>query len=116
MKLRSKHCLVLAIAGLVSSLSGAVQAQHQATATPAAASSTAAPKINLVTTAGFAPDGKLWRLNLNSEGKLRLRQSADAGRNWSEERLLELANDKPNPSAEAPVMLAFGAQQQVLMG
>lgn len=116
MKFWKASCHGLLLAAWIGYLSSSAQAQHQQHGASMAASAATAVKINLVSTAGFAPDGSLWLLNLNPQGKLRLLKSPDQGRSWGHERVLELGDDKPNPSGEAPAMLAFGPQGQVLIG
>lgn len=115
MKFWKASCHGLLLAGLIGYLSSAAQAQHLQHGAGMTATTQAPVKLNLVSTAGFAPDGSLWLLNLNQQGKLRLLKSPDLGRSWGQEQVLQLGDDKPNLSGEAPAMLAFGSQQQVLI-
>lgn len=103
---------ILSVIALVGAYATPTFAQHQhMPVTP----QPTIPKQNLVTTAGFAPDGSLWLINQNQQGQLRVLKSRDAGLNWEPEQILDLGEDKPGLSGESPAQLAFGAQQQVLI-
>lgn len=115
MKLWREYGSALLLAGLSAGLSVPAQAQQQQHGTSMAATTQAQVKLNLVSSAAFAPDGSLWLVNLNPQGKLRVVKSADQGLSWGAEQVLDLGNDKPNLSGEAPAKLAFGAQGQVLI-
>ena len=62
----------------------------------------------------FAPDGRLWWVGLDSQGRLAVQSSADL-RQWSAPRLLDTGGDTIAADGENRPKLAFGPRGQVVL-
>ncbi|MES2163742.1 MAG: sialidase family protein [Pseudomonadota bacterium] len=63
----------------------------------------------------FAPDGTLWSVQLDAQGRLAVHRSADDGRHWLPPLLLDTAGDPIKTSGEGPPKILFGPQGLVLI-
>lgn len=89
------------ICALVLAVTLPAMAQHQ----HAGAKRRAPP---LAIGAAFSPAGELWIVGLDAQQHLFVQTSADAGRNWSAPRSLDIGSDKVSADGENRPKLAFG--------
>ncbi len=67
-----------------------------------------APKAALGTGAAFSPSGELWITGLDSQGRLFVQSSPDAGASWAAPKLLDIGEDRVSADGENRPKLAFG--------
>jgi hypothetical protein len=84
---------------------------HGAPTTKAAPRAKAALSVG----AAFAPDGALWVVGLNREGRLFTQISKNHGKFWEAPRLLDTGSDKISADGENRPKIAFGTQGQVVI-
>ncbi len=118
MKIAVKYTMSLAMLGLgLASLPA--RAQHHAPADAqekmAVTTPQAGKKGALITGSAFAPDGSLWLVQLDEQGRLALQTSDDDGSNWLASRLLDTGSDRINLSGESPPKIVFGPAGIVLI-
>ena len=65
-------------------------------------------RAGLAISAAFAPDGALWIVGLNEQGRLFVQQSAEEGVRWNAPRVLDTAQDAIAAEGENRPKLAFG--------
>lgn len=97
------------------------RAQHEHPApAPASPATTATPaakrrRPSLGMGAALAPDGRLWLVMTDDQGRLRLQSSPDAGQHWSRARVLDTAGDAISADGENHPKIAFGRAGQVVI-
>ncbi|RTL56857.1 MAG: exo-alpha-sialidase [Rhodocyclaceae bacterium] len=65
-------------------------------------------KNALATGVGAAPDGRLWIVGVDGDGRLFTRHSADLGRRWSAPTIIDVGGDKISADGENHPKIAFG--------
>ncbi len=65
--------------------------------------------------AATSPDGRIWVVGLDRDGRLFVQSSGDSGRNWSEPRLLDIGGDKVSADGENRPKIAFGPDRHVVI-
>ncbi|NJD35617.1 MAG: exo-alpha-sialidase [Betaproteobacteria bacterium] len=88
---------------------------HGAGEPKAAAKATPRAKAGLSVGAAVSPDGLLWLVGLNSDGKLFVQSSRDSGLTWNETRLLDIGGDTVAADGENRPKIAFGPERQVVI-
>lgn len=78
------------------------------------AASGGAARPQLAGSAAFAPDGRLWWLGLDAQGRLTLQSTADL-RQWNAPRVLDTGGDTIAADGENRPKLAFGPQGQMVL-
>jgi hypothetical protein len=82
-------------------------AQHAGHADAAAPKAKKAPPSALGSGVAFGPDGRLWWIGLDGEGRLFLRASADEGHNWGEPQILPTGGERISADGENRPKIAF---------
>lgn len=72
-------------------------------------------KAELSIGAAVAPDGALWVVGLNREGRLFTQASNDLGHTWTPSRLLDIGTDRVAADGENRPKIAFGPDRQVVI-
>ncbi|MEI8162647.1 MAG: hypothetical protein WCI19_05885 [Betaproteobacteria bacterium] len=92
-------------------------AAHEVHGDPPQAAARAAPaaRSGLSIGAAVSPDGLLWLVGLNSDGRLFVQSSADFGLKWSEARLPDIGSDKVAADGENRPKIAFGPDNQLVI-
>ena len=110
-------CLLAAVTGMASPDAGA--ATHDGHGAPSAeprmakAAARARPALSIG--AAIAPDGRLWVVGLNPEGKLFAQNGDDRGLHWNPPQLPDTGNDKISADGENRPKIAFGRDGQVVI-
>lgn len=95
------------------------QEEHEAHAvtTDSGTGKKAAPRVRSALGAGaaIAPNGELWLVGLNPEGRLFTQSSKDLGVTWNEPRVLEIGGDKLSADGENRPKIAFGPDHGVVI-
>lgn len=65
--------------------------------------------------AAMAPNGELWLVGLDSEGRLFTQVSQDLGSNWNLPRLLDIGSDKVSADGENRPKIVFGPDQTLVI-
>lgn len=95
----------------------AASAGHEAHAAADSGKARAAPRVRsaLGVGAAIAPNGELWLVGLNQDGRLFTQSSKDLGVNWNAPRLLDIGNDKVSADGENRPKIAFGPERRVVI-
>jgi hypothetical protein len=108
----------MALAALCPPAANAHEEHHvPPTATGSGMGSKAAPRVRSALGVGAAvsPNGEIWLVGLNPEGRLFTRSSTDLGRTWTEPRILDIGNDKVSADGENRPKIAFGPAPRVVV-
>ncbi|MCX7165279.1 MAG: exo-alpha-sialidase [Rhodocyclales bacterium] len=73
------------------------------------------PRAALSIGAAVAPDGRLWLVGLNQDGKLFTQSSKDLGVTWNQPRVLDIGSDKVAADGENRPKIAFGPDQRAVI-
>lgn len=113
MKIRWSMRVAVALAGYLAAAALASDAHQGHAATPPAAKSP--PRAALAMGAAFAPDGRLWVVGLNREGRLFVQSSNDKGVTWEPPRSIDIGGDTVAADGENRPKIAFAGDGRAVI-